>query len=191
MRLRGIGCAVGICALLQLLAPASVQSLPANSRTPTQEECTRPTVNPACFDPTKLVDRVVYCANRGRSYVFAREEARGEIGQFCLSGTEEEKSTVRAGMSVEQIQALLAGEADVCKTKDPRIAPGSLLISVMADPRYRAGPVGLRVVEGSYAEELVRPEVCLKQAVVLDLSVLLKGILVRTATISDVLSSDY
>jgi len=191
MRLRGIGCAVGICALLQILAPAAAQSPPANSRTPTQEECTRPTVNPACFDPTKLVDRVVYCANRGRSYVFAREEARGEIGQFCLSGTEEEKSTVRAGMSVEQIQALLAGEADVCKTKDPRIAPGSLLISVMADPRYRAGPVGLRVVGGIYCEELLLRELDIKHSVVLDFSVLLKGILVRTATIRGDLSFDH
>src|SRR5262245_43067799 len=66
MRLRAIGSARCICALLQILAAAAAQAPPANSRTPTQEQCTRPTVNPACFDPTKLVDRVVYCANSGR-----------------------------------------------------------------------------------------------------------------------------
>jgi hypothetical protein len=130
-----------------------------------------------------LVDRIVYCANTERSYVFFAQ-SRG-LSDHCS-----EKKEVPDELRADLHQVFLNRGEGVCETGDPRLAPTKLVETVLADPRLQLTRHGLRLFGGIYCQSLNLYAVKVNHALSFNGSVLLKGAYFSNVTIGGDLSFD-
>ena len=196
IRGRATGLAIGLCFMPCLLSSVQAReialTMPIQLSDPLNKigsACDKPTTRSECFNADRLIDRVIFCANKGLSYLFMPDNPSGRLDQYCRN-TEQEKNDLTKDSSLheELRKSFHLGRDQVCKSNDVRRASGLLVADIVSDPQFRPGLVGLRLLGGIYCDKLILREMSTKYSIVLDASVFFDGAYVRNVTIGGDLS---
>jgi hypothetical protein len=135
------------------------------------------------------MDRIIFCANSSSTYLFFTEKPNGKLDQYCRTKAQE-IADLKDGRILQALKQVFHSGNGICHTDDARRASASLFRDIFADPRFHPGRAGLRLIGGIYCDEILLQEITTGYSIILDGSVLFKGITLRNATIKGDLSLD-
>jgi hypothetical protein len=199
------------CSSVAAFAQSAQDTLPGAHgvnapNTVTPVSCKIPTSERDCFKVDELSDRIIFCANTGRYYVFFPERP-SDLDQHCLSATnlhaaaDGAREDNPADNNAKKIKALIAsndasfmaGEKQTCGTDErkklgSRVAGIQDVNTVLLDPRLRLGREPIGMIGGVFCDRLALSGIDITRSLVFDYSVFLNQVSFSSITESANLS---
>ncbi len=191
---------------------------PGATRSPAGAMCERSTTMPSCFIANKLVDRIVFCANTDKYYVFFQERF-DDITQYCISPSDwedvvkqltEDRAQLPEGRkplgeNAKKIKPLVDDNEDIfldsgktaCESTDAhsslsqRVAHSQDVTEVLSHPRLRPGRTPIGMMAGIFCDKVGLRGLDIDHSLLFEYSVLVKGAIISYATTAANLSFNF
>jgi hypothetical protein len=182
--------AVVVLSLISNLSAQTIAPRPSgNPQVETSTNCKQGTTDLACFDIKNVVDRVLFCTNTGRYYIFF-EERLGQLGDYCRSNSElaEALTQAYAGQTslnespqriksfISDLDSIFAKGRDVfCKApevaRDQRVANATTITQILKDGRLRSARAPIGLIGGIYCDTVALVGIDVTNSLVFDHSI--------------------
>src|SRR5262249_21608184 len=141
--------------------------------------CDKPTSDKPCSKVDQIVDRIVYCTNKGKYYLFLNKDI-APLDESCISTRYSRDKFDPAGFDDKFLATAFStpGTA-VCGTNDLRAVKSDIVAQVLLDPRLHPGKSPIGFTGAFFCDKLEVVGHDLTRSLVFDHSVFFDDVLIR------------